>query len=460
MDFRRDRPWVWALFLLVALAHAFSEVKTPWDSRWSLPTALSIVQEGNTDLVEYEPLVEHFDGYGIEWIDGKPYNLFPLGASLWAVPLVAVLDAGMRLTEGRSYRTELEEGRISDIEELAASLAVAWTAVLIFLCGRRLGLSRPRSLALALLLAFATPAWSTASRALWQHGPSMLCLAMALFALLRADPDAARPAGTGPRTGARTPPSPGPRTGPPRTAAWLAVAGLALGSSFVVRPTNAVFVVCLGAYVLWRHRLGAWPFAAAGLAVASLMAAHDLHLYGELLPPYYHPDRLEAGGRLGEALLGNLVSPARGLLVFTPLFLLSPVGWWRWVREGRLRGLLIATAAGVAGQWLAISGFPHWWGGHCYGPRLFSDVTPVLVLWLAPLLRDWPRRGRPGGRPLAATLVVLAALSVGINFVGANVKASLEWNVRPDNIDRHPWRLWDWSDPQFLRWHDPPAQDR
>jgi hypothetical protein len=39
----------------------------------------------------------------------------------------------------------------------------------------------------ALLFAFCTPAWSTASRALWQHGGSTLLITVALLAFFKTE---------------------------------------------------------------------------------------------------------------------------------------------------------------------------------------------------------------------------------------------------------------------------------
>jgi hypothetical protein len=33
----------------------------------------------------------------------------------------------------------------------------------------------------------------------------------------------------------------------------------------------------------------------------------------------------------------------------------------------------------------------------------------------------------------------------------------IQWNVDPVNIDAHPERNWDWSDPPFLRWRVVPV---
>ena len=64
-------------------------------------------------------------------------------------------------------------------------------------------------------------------------------------------------------------------------------------------------------------------------------------------------------------------------------------------------------------QVLLVSKWSIWWGGHCYGPRLLTDIVPCLMLLMLPAM-DWISRGailrllfglllfavrlRPGGR--------------------------------------------------------------
>ena len=106
-----------------------------------------------------------------------------------------------------------------------------------------------------------------------------------------------------------------------------------------------------------------------------------------------------------------------------------------------LRPYLIAI---VIGHWLLISSFEQWSGGHCYGPRYFSDMSPIFVWFLIPVLL------RPGRVP-AVAFAALAAVSFFIHYQGATQWATMQWNVDPVNVDSHPERIWDWRDPQFLR---------
>jgi hypothetical protein len=73
----------------------------------------------------------------------------------------------------------------------------------------------------------------------------------------------------------------------------------------------------------------------------------------------------------------------------------------------------------------------------------------VFVLFLIPYFQNWERFA-PALRTLFAAL---ALVSFAIHLRGGWSAAVYRWNVDPVNVDRHPERLWDWSDPQFLRIH-------
>jgi hypothetical protein len=156
--------------------------------------------------------------------------------------------------------------------------------------------------------------------------------------------------------------------------------------------------------------------------------------FDSLLPAYFLPTRLEPGdGHFFEALAGNLISPARGLLVYSPVLVLAVA------RPATPEERLFAAVPVL--HWIVISTFPHWWGGDCYGARFFTDVLPYFAWFLAPVLAV-PRR---------RVAIALAVLSVLIHFRGATAVATHQWNDGPPTVDQDPRRLWDWADPPFLR---------
>jgi hypothetical protein len=78
--------------VIVLIVHAASPICTSFDSRWTIHTAASILHDGDTALDEYEPYLRADDDYAIERRNGHPYNRYPIGTTLLALPFVAAID--------------------------------------------------------------------------------------------------------------------------------------------------------------------------------------------------------------------------------------------------------------------------------------------------------------------------------------------------------------------------------
>lgn len=392
------------MFLAVFVVHVRSSVITSYDSRWSIHTAMSLIREGDTDLDEYEDLVRAAGYLTTERVGDHLYTVVPIAASLLAVPFVFVMDqvSGRLLGEDLDQRLRREPALHERIERFVASVIVALTAALVYLVAR-LELDRTSpALLVTGAFAFGTSAWSTASRALWQHGPSMLALTVALYLLVLA------------RVRPRV----------------IAYAGL---SSYVARPTNAVSVLLLTCFVLRRYRPYALRYLLWAGVVAAPFVAFNVAVYGHPLPPYYREVRMGPPAQFIEALAGHLVSPSRGLFIFSPVLLLSVAGAVSRLKR-RADELDVWVAGIVVLHWLLISTWAVWWGGHSYGPRLFTDMTPYLVYFLGAALGWlWILRG---GRRIAyaGLLAVSLAASVWIHYRAATSRYPGLWNGQPGSV--------------------------
>jgi hypothetical protein len=78
--FRRLLPCA-ALFFLVILTHTFSPNATPFDSRWTVPTALSLVHSHNADRDEYLPMLERDHFYAIECVEPGGKRTMPVSSA-------------------------------------------------------------------------------------------------------------------------------------------------------------------------------------------------------------------------------------------------------------------------------------------------------------------------------------------------------------------------------------------
>jgi hypothetical protein len=434
------------LFLGVYFFSGLSPVATSFDSRWTVYIAMNLWNHGHTNLDDYPGAIRSNDYYALECVDshgkvriggpeacdGHWYDSYPVGGTVLATPLIVAAVGTLKLAHPLLAHFHTAQPVIAGflrgdydiahplIEMEVASFFLAGTAVMIYLIARRF-LPVRRAVMLALLFALGTSAYSVAGRAVWQHTPSMLLLTIIIYLLLRAEER-------------------------PSLAAW---AGLPVALSYTVRPTDALFVAIFTAYVAVRHRryLGWYLLAAAPVAAAFI--AYDGSVYHALFSPYYRSDLVgfypQNWSRMAMAMAGNLVSPSRGLLVFTPVFLFAIVS----LARGKWKTPLALWLAVLAiGHWLVVSAYVgNWWAGHSYGPRFFTDITPIFVLALIPYFENWDEMARVA----RGLFVVLALLGMAIHLRGGWSTAVYQWNVDPVNIDAHPERNWDWSDPQFLR---------
>ncbi len=217
-------------------------------------------------------------------------------------------------------------------------------------------------------------------------------------------------------------------------------------------PTNAIAVIVLTLWVLLAHRRRLLAFVAGAAPVAVVFLAVNLLSYHALLPTYY---RQGQGFALTHtafvALLGDLVSPSRGLVFFVPLVTLSAAGVWLQMRDGWRSSLWIAFAIIPVLHWLLISTFKHWWGGDSFGPRFFTDMVPFFTVLALPTLDHLVTVQFRAKKWAAGLTAVLLVWSVGVHAQGAVLRSAWCWNNEPVDVDTAPSHIWAWSDPQFLR---------
>lgn len=153
-----------------------------------------------------------------------------------------------------------------------------------------------------------------------------------------------------------------------------------------------------------------------------------------------------APGHVLVALVGLLVSPARGWLWFAPAAAFG-LAWSLSPGRRRAPGLQ-ALWLGVGMQVLLCAMFFKWWGGLTFGPRLLALSTWVAAVmpWLSGLAET-----RNAKRGFALAL----ALSAAVGITGALHYDPRRWEI-PKDPDHHPERLFDWRDsPWQTMWAGP-----
>lgn len=419
-----------SVFLVALLAFGLSPNITNYDSYLSFPTAVSVVHSGDLDLDELQtPAVRAH--YGLVERDGSSFDFYPWVVSLLFVPAVVVLDLAGAVGLGGGAEALVEDDAMGVPHLVVSSAVTALAAALVAaVAARRSRLGQGRANVVALIVglgfAFGTAAWSTASRALWQHGPSMALVAGALLVVVTIDQ---RSADRG----------------------LVILLGVLAGAAFAVRPTNVVVVVALGAWCLWRGRREAARFVAGGLLVGVPWLLVNRISYGQWIAPNHSGGRTALHADYLEALAANLVSPARGLLVWAPVVLLAVAGLVVAWRRQQADSVTVLSAGIAIGYLLLVSaGSEAWWAGHSIGPRFLTDPLPALAVLAVPAvdaLVDPSRRRRAWAVWAAAAVLVW---SVAINGGAAVMRETNCWNGRPVDVNEDPSRVWSIDPPQPL----------
>lgn len=406
----KDRWLGWLLaFLIVAVIAGQSTHNTGSDPRGTLLVSQAIVQHGSVKLDAYgETLLDSY-GYVIHQKNGNFYNYFPLGTALVSTPFVAIANVlGFDMTKDEP------------LIQMALATLAALLITLILYKTARLYLRQTESLFLAGLCWFGSSLASTVGTALWSHDFAFVFSSAAIFLVIRGHQ--------------------------PETLLTALLVGLSLFLAYLCRPTLALLAPFLLLYYFIQDKKSAVLAACTlGLLLLGFMG-WSLHEYSQIMPDYYLPKRLE-GGDFETALYGNLFSPARGLLVFSPFLLISLSLTLLMARHNKaMIKLSLISLAWPAVHLLSISQFPHWWAGWSFGSRLMVDALPGLFLGLFSGLGAV----RQNRRYIYAAVLICGLFAIYTNTYQALFnRYGMKWNAEP-NVDQYPEYLFDWRYPQFL----------
>ena len=374
---------------------------------------------GDTTPAEMLPLAlmrNHdlvFDGVGdprawwFHRVNGHLISNYPIVPGLFNVPAYLVAHA---------RGVPLDQAHRSMLSVISASIVVALSVCFFFLAVSRIVERRSTAVGATLVYAFGTTAMSVAARGMWQHGPSLLFITVALWLLTRGD------------------------------VVSVALSGLPLGFAVFNRPVNIVIVAPLAAYVLWRHRRAFLPLTLCAAIPAALMAWYSVRYWGSLRSLGQYPAEGRFSGHVLQGLSGLLLNPNRGLLVFTPLFAFSFAAIAYVLRRPARDPLLTALSVGALGTVGVYSIWDMWWGGSCFGYRLLTELVPSLTLLLAV---GWERLFMRS-RTTRVAFAVAAAFSLYANFLGA-FYYPCGFDTEPNEINAHRERLWDLRDGEIAR---------
>lgn len=375
--------------------------------------------------------------------NGHLSSTYPIGTAIVTFPLYVIFYAYLKC------KYYLESVPILDLtsqsfevhrlffEKLAATIITAITVVLFYL-STRLKFPQRISLTSSFIFAFSTNTWMTSSQGLWQHGVSNLALISTIYCLLKAN-----------------------RTSNGSQKIWLLLAGVACGLLPGIRPTSTLFSIATIVYsiFIFRFRSG---FLFLGLVSAIPSFAWNIYYFGNLTGGYSKmfptSPYLFTLQNFIDTFLGILISPSRGLLIFSPIVFYSLFGTYKIFKlrlgkdEKMIGCMTIASLLLLASYCFYMS----WWAGHSYGPRFTTDILPVTCYLINYCSLYQLEKLNKSIKTIFiySVFITLVIYSTFTQFVGAfGATPGKSWNGIPLNIDRpeYQYRLWDIRDNQIER---------
>jgi len=344
-----DGTWEKRPALALALAHfALYFTTFRWHGGDDIPNSLlpfALLRHGTLamDPVMHPWLTGRETDFLVPGSHGRNLSVYPVLPGLLAVPFYLVTAF---------FNPPISQGFLHDLSKLAGA-AITAASVGVFYLALRDRCSPRWALWLATLYGSGSWALSVSSQALWQHGPAQLGLALGLWGI----------AGKGP--------------------ARAAAAGFGFAFATASRPDN-VFLAVAAAGLWLFHRTRELPAFLAGVALpAAGLFSYWLAYTGRFAPPELRFQARNFQGPQAAALIGMLLTPARGLLLYFPPFVFAA---WAAVRRRDAETLWLV--GGCVGKLLLLSCYTNWVGGLSFGTRYFASMTMIFLWWLTPYEKE------------------------------------------------------------------------
>lgn len=384
----------------------------------------SIIKEFNLDLDEYYP---HF-------VNKYPYLLYNKNVPYYLVrtgehyvhtqgPGAGILSLPIFFLALIIFNFAPDSAIAFFLTKFTASLLIASSAAFLY-SGLKEITKEKIAFYITLIYSLCSCVWSISSQQMWQHTGSEFFLAMSIYFLIKGL----------------------------RQRKFVAYSGFSLASAVVARPTNGIVFIILLIYILHKYRDQLSKFIGYAAAPALFLMWYNHHYFGSIFifgQLIYGPicALIKRGtpelwsSPFMEGLSGLMISPSRGLLVYSPVFVFSFVGIIRtWTQKNNLLQKYLSIAALsliiIACKWFS------WWGGHTFGYRPIVDTIPFLCIFLIPIFERIDSK-----KVLKSILVILALFSFCTQLIGSFLYDG-GWNSSP-NVDYNQERLWSWRDSQI-----------
>jgi hypothetical protein len=423
-----------AIFLITfAVYNLTSPVPQGGDTVPGRYLPFSILCDGDFNLNEFTFLYKNEEKppyYLIRNDSGELLSTFGPGIALSVLPFYSVILL---------FKNNFDFDSLLLIAKILSSFFVSLSAVFLFLSALRLS-NRHVALFATAAYALGSSVFAISSQGLWQHTPASLFVALGLFLLVHSGEKK-----------------------------WLAgLASFSFSLAFLVRHQLFIIWFIFLLYVFFRHRKSFIHYLCLAYPSIIFMIAYNFYYFDSMIA---FP-QIEVSGHLAEfktgssdvwstpvltGLSGLLISPSRGLLLFSPVFIFSFIGMFMVFFRLRIQKLktdennilYVSIALISIAYILLMSKWYDWWGGWGFAYRPIVDVMPLLSLLLIPFFNFiYPRRNAVS---IIVRIIVISFLifSIYVQFLGTYSSGFIKWHSISD-VDRDHERLWSVKDSMLI----------
>jgi hypothetical protein len=300
-------------------------------------------------------LTEYYDYFIKNWPNpenrlGKPYYLFRfkkwefVSAFTVITPILAMPFYLPISVLNVDYVSPL----IPITARFASSFFVSLSVLFVYLSLAKIIKNIRISILATISYAFGSICWGTTSQSLWQHGINQFLLSCGFYLLFIKKP----------------------------------LSFLLFSLAVFSRPTNVVFALWAFVYILLKGRKDIFKYLLWSIPPLIFQLWYDDTYLGGVFNHPYSPQQFSNWqGRFPEGFFGLLLSPSKGLLILSPVFIFSIVGIvtiWKIkdFSEYKVLSIILALFFLVMGKWI------HWYGGWSFGYRMVSEALPFLAIFL------------------------------------------------------------------------------
>lgn len=419
-----------AIFFMVSLIYLCNDKTDPknGDSLAFRYLPYSMLKEFDFDLDEfYQYLLEHHPWLTYTDASGEklPYYLIKVKGHYLSTSGIgpAILALPILFIPIKFFHYSPDSQLIVFLTKFTASILIALSAVLIFLSVRALSGTK-KALLLMFIYALCSGMWSISSQELYQQTSSEFFLALSIYFLFKGL----------------------------KNSKFIPYTGFSLGLASIMRPTSIIVFLIMSIYIFHQYRDKLLKYILYSFGPLLFMAWYNYYYHGSIfLFPQMIYNPIGALYKTGSSNMwstplflgfsGLLISPSRGLFIYSPVFIFSFFGMilvWKQKRELIFKYFSIAVLAIIIIQ----AKWYDWWGGWTFGCRALNDAIPFLIFFLLPIL-DYIKQKRA----LFPLFILSVIFSFFVQIVGAFLYDN-SWNKNPD-IDLNQYRLWLWKESQL-----------